>query len=71
MLKNYDGNLLYGSGNSNKGLCIKLEGWDGEEDVGELQNGEDICIQKTIMSQNCVCVVHVCVRAHTHAWEHT
>ena len=26
------GNLLYGSGNSNKELCISLEGWDGEGD---------------------------------------
>ena len=24
------GNLLYDSGNSNRGLCDNLEGWDGE-----------------------------------------
>ena len=53
------------------GLCINLEGWDGEEDGRELQNGEDICIQNPKMSKTCVCVVHVCVCAHTHAWEHT
>ena len=37
------GNLLYGSGNSN-GLCINLEGGDGEEDGREIQKGGDICI---------------------------
>ena len=26
------------------GLCINLEGWDGEEDGRELQKGGDICI---------------------------
>ena len=36
-------NLLYGSGNSN-GLCVKLEGWDGEGDGREAQKGGDICI---------------------------
>ena len=36
-------NLLYGSGNSN-GLCITLEGWDGEGDGREVQKGGDICI---------------------------
>ena len=38
-----DGNLLYGSGNST-GLCINLEGWDGEGDGREVQRGGDICI---------------------------
>ena len=38
------GNLLYGSGNSNKELCISLEGWDGEGDGSEFQKGGDICI---------------------------
>ena len=38
------GNLLYGSGNSNRG-SINLEGWDGEGDGTEVQKGEeDICI---------------------------
>ena len=27
-----------------KGLCINLEGWEGEEDGRELQKGGDICI---------------------------
>ena len=26
------------------GLCINLEGWDGERDGREFQNGGDICI---------------------------
>ena len=26
------------------GLCINLEGWDGEEDGREVQKGENICI---------------------------
>ena len=26
------------------GLCINLEGWDGEADGRELQKGGDICI---------------------------
>ena len=26
------------------GLCINLEGWDGEGDGIEVQNGVDICI---------------------------
>ena len=38
-----NGNVLYGSGNSN-GLCINLEGWDGEGDGREFQKGGDICI---------------------------
>ena len=27
-----------------QGLCINLEGWDGEEDRWEFQKGVDICI---------------------------
>ena len=27
-----------------QGLCINLEGWDGEEDGTEFQKGGDICI---------------------------
>ena len=27
-----------------QGLCINLEGWDGEEDGREFQRGGDICI---------------------------
>ena len=27
-----------------QGLCINLEGWDGEGDGSEVQKGEDICI---------------------------
>ena len=27
-----------------QGLCINLEGWDGEGDVREFQKGRDICI---------------------------
>ena len=27
-----------------QGLCISLEGWDGEEDEKEVQEGGDICI---------------------------
>ena len=27
-----------------QGLCINLEGWDGEGDGREVQTGEDICI---------------------------
>ena len=27
-----------------QGLCINLEGWDGEVDGSEVQKGEDICI---------------------------
>ena len=30
--KTANGNLLWGSGNSNRGLCINREGWDGEGD---------------------------------------
>ena len=28
-------------------LCINLEGWDGEEDGREVQEGGDICIPMT------------------------
>ena len=27
-----------------QGLCVNLEGWDGEADGREVQNGEVICI---------------------------
>jgi len=27
-----------------QGLCTNLEGWDGEGDGREVQEGEDICI---------------------------
>ena len=27
-----------------QGLCINLEGWDGEGDGREFQNGGDICV---------------------------
>ena len=27
-----------------QGLCINLEGWDGEEDGRECQEGGDLCI---------------------------
>ena len=33
-----------------QGLCINLEGWDGEEDEREFQKGGDICIS---MSDSC------------------
>jgi len=42
--------LLNGSGNSNKGFCINLEGWDGEGDGREVQTGGDICI---VMADSC------------------
>jgi len=29
-----------------QGLCINLEGWDGEEDGREVQKGGDICIPR-------------------------
>ena len=28
----------------NQGLCINLEGWDGEGNAREVQKGGDICI---------------------------
>ena len=37
-------NLLYGSGNSNRGSVINLEGWDGKGDGREVPKGGDICI---------------------------
>ena len=33
-----------------QGLCISLEGWDGEGDGREIQKGGDICIP---MSDSC------------------
>ena len=30
-----------------QGVCINLEGWDGEGDGGEVQMGGDICIPIT------------------------
>ena len=33
-----------------QGLCIYLEGWDGEEDGREIKKGGDICIP---MSDSC------------------
>ena len=33
-----------------QGLCIHLEGWDGEGDGRELQKGGDICI---LMADSC------------------
>ena len=27
-----------------QGLCMSLEGWDGEGDGREVQKGEDICV---------------------------
>ena len=38
------GNLLYVSGNSNRGSCINLEGWYGEGDRREVQERRDIYI---------------------------
>ena len=32
------------------GLCINLEGWDGEADGREVQKGGDICIS---MADSC------------------
>jgi len=32
------------------GVCIDLEGWDGEGDGREAQEGEDIC---TSMAESC------------------
>ena len=33
-----------------QGLCINLEGWDGEGDGREVQKGRDICIS---MADSC------------------
>ena len=30
-----------------QGLCVNLEGWNGEADGREVQKGEDICISMT------------------------
>ena len=30
-----------------QGLCVNLEGWNREEDGGEVQQGGDICIPMT------------------------
>ena len=38
-----NGNLLCDS-ELNQGLCINLEGWGGEGDGREVQNGGDICV---------------------------
>ena len=48
-----NGNSLYGSGKSNRLIqegCINLEGWDGEGDGREFQEGGDIC---TPMADSC------------------
>ena len=39
-----NGNLLYGSGNSNRALYQPREGWGVEGDGGEVQKGGTICI---------------------------
>ena len=44
-----NGNLLYGSGNSNRCLCINLERWDGAGERREVQEGGDICIPGHLM----------------------
>ena len=36
-----------------QGLCINIEGWDGEGDGREFQKGEDICIP---MADSCWCL---------------
>jgi len=38
------GNLLYGSGYSKQGLCINLEGWDGQGDERDIQKGGGIYV---------------------------
>ena len=38
------GEFSVGSVNSKQGLCINLEGWDGQGDGREVQKGGDICI---------------------------
>ena len=40
-----------GSSVLKQGLCIHLEGWDGEGDGREIQKGGDICI--------CLWLIHV------------
>ena len=50
------GNLLYDTGSSNPVLCelsnpvLNLEGWDGEGEGKEFQEGGDICIS---MADSC------------------
>ena len=44
-----NGNLLYGSGNSNRG-SINLKGCDGAGDGREVQKGVDVCIP---MAESC------------------
>ena len=39
-----NGNLLYGSGKLKQALYINLEGWDGEGDRRDIQEGGYICI---------------------------
>ena len=39
-----NGNLLYGSVNSNRSSVSTLDGWDVEGDGGEVQKRGDICI---------------------------
>jgi len=36
-----------------QGLCINLEGWDGEEGGREVQKGEDICIPMYTYTYSC------------------
>ena len=45
-----NGDLLNGSGNSNRDSVINLEGWDGEGDGREVQKGGDISIS---MADSC------------------
>ena len=40
-----------------QGLCINLEGWDGEEDGREVQMGGDICV-----------CVYIYIHTHTHTY---
>ena len=39
-----NGNLLYGSGNSNRGAGSTWRGWNREGNGREFQKGGDICI---------------------------
>ena len=44
-----------------QGLCINLEGWDGEGNGREVQKGGDICMY--------VCMyVYVYIYIYTHVW---
>ena len=36
-------------GELKQGLCINLEGWDGEGDGREVQEGGDICIPMAVL----------------------